>query len=662
MAELRLKASDDHVARIAHERDPLRAVVELIWNAIDAEADTVTVHLKRSQTGAIDEVQVVDDGHGIASAEVEATFGRIGGSWKKLAAKSKNDKRSLHGQLGEGRLRSLALGQRVTWTSHSTGVTGGLEQVTISGSRSERDRFTWVVCPAPAGVRKTGTIFVAHNDRQLSLSALDAKEVVAKLRAHFAPILLNDDKLTITYDGSTLDPKEEIAHDTTTPVTFGEHDEHTASVRIIEWRSGKHHALYFGPDSDHFPFETAGDSIERQFAYSVYVTWEGLTPEELSLLGMQDMANGDAGALWKAVRRTVRDHFTTRRGQKRREQIQSWRDKGIYPYKDEPKTEAEQAERAVFDAVSGTIAAQIPSAKREAQLTLNLLKNALHHEPEKLTTILHEVVSLSEDDRDTLTKLLSETSLPAIIRSANLIASRNKFLAGLQHLLFDEDDSGKVGERDHLHKILEQQLWVFGESYHLMSSERGLTEMLRNHLKLEGLPTTAVAPVRRWDGKSGRTDLHLAAKTREHDQIRHLIVELKAPAVRAGRTEHLQVVDYANTILDTPAFKSERASWDIILMVSDYDDKVRREIIKGHSATGLIYDPEPEPGLPTVRIYVRRWSDVIEENKRRLEFVTDSLEHDPSISEGLQYVREEYQDLLPTALQGEPEEDSQAAS
>lgn len=139
-------------------------------------------------------------------------------------------------------------------------------------------------------------------------------------------------------------------------------------------------------------------------------------------------------------------------------------------------------------------------------------------------------------------------------------------------------------------------------------------------------------------------------------------MELKAPAVRAGRTEHLQFVDHANTILDTPAFKSERASWDIILMVSDHDDKGRHEIIKGHSATDLIYDPEPEPGLPAVRICVRRWSDVIEENKRRLEFIADSLEHEPSNSEGLQYVREEYQDLLPAALQGKPEEDSQAAS
>ena len=69
----------------------------------------------------------------------------------------------------------------------------------------------------------------------------------------------------------------------------------------------------------------------------MYVTWEGLTHEELSLLEIQDIANEDAGALWKAVRRAIRDHFNTRRRQRRREQIQSWRDKGIYPYKDEPK-------------------------------------------------------------------------------------------------------------------------------------------------------------------------------------------------------------------------------------------------------------------------------------------------------------------------------------
>jgi hypothetical protein len=51
-----------------------------------------------------------------------------------------------------------------------------------------------------------------------------------------------------------------------------------------------------------------------------------------------------------------------------------------------------------------------------------------------------------------------------------------------------------------------------------------------------------------------------------------------------------------------------------------------------------------------VRAYVRRWRDVIDENKRRLEFMTNALEHDPSITEGLQYVRSEYEDLLPEEL------------
>src|SRR5260370_39421457 len=111
MSELVLQASDDLVARLAHEGDPVRAVVELVWNAIDGEAHTVTVRLERDAAlEAIVAVAVEDDGHGITSDEVEATFGRIGDSWKKRSERSKNGVRLLHGKLGEGRLRAFALG------------------------------------------------------------------------------------------------------------------------------------------------------------------------------------------------------------------------------------------------------------------------------------------------------------------------------------------------------------------------------------------------------------------------------------------------------------------------------------------------------------------------------------------------------------------------
>jgi DNA mismatch repair ATPase MutL len=73
VGELVLQASDDLVGRIAHENDPVRAVVELVWNCVDGEAANVTVELERDAAEAIGVVRVVDDGHGISSDEVEAT-------------------------------------------------------------------------------------------------------------------------------------------------------------------------------------------------------------------------------------------------------------------------------------------------------------------------------------------------------------------------------------------------------------------------------------------------------------------------------------------------------------------------------------------------------------------------------------------------------------
>jgi hypothetical protein len=649
MAELVLQASDDLVARLAHEADPVRAVVELVWNAIDGEARTVTVKLERDAMDAVSAVRIEDDGHGVSSDEVEATFGRIGDSWKKHSTRTRNGLRAVHGKLGEGRLRAFALGSRVVWASRSINTAGERQDVTITGSRGSRHVFRWDATATASS--ETGTTVTAHNDEQRSLSALEADDALATLQSHFAPVLLNEEALTIRFDGTPLDPAQEILHDTRLDVTFGE-DSHHARLRIIEWRSGKHRALYFGSDEEHFVYEEPGSEIEGQYPYSGYVTWEGLDSERLAVLGLGDLAPEPIDDLWRAVRQTIREHFASRRRERRRDQVQRWKETGVYPYQGEPATEPEQAERAVFDVVSGALVPHISTRRANARLTLALLRDAIRHDPDKLTAILHEVVALSEADRDTLTRLLSETTLAAIIKSANLIASRHKFLAGLEHLLFDPDDSPSVGERDHLHRILERELWIFGEAYHLMSSERGLTELLRTHLRLEGLPAKDALAVTRWDGRTGRVDLHLAAKYQEHDRVRHLIVELKAPGITVGRKELDQVEDYGNAILSGPQFSNSTAHWDLILVATGLHDVAQNRIQGDEFELGRFWGPQPKPGQPRVTAYVRRWREVIDENKRRLDFVTSALEHDPTISEGLDYVREQYADLLPSPLAG----------
>ncbi|MBN9631020.1 MAG: ATP-binding protein [Actinobacteria bacterium] len=654
MRDLPLSAGGDLVTRLARERDPVRAVVELVWNAIDAEAELVRVSLSRTDMGAVESVTVQDNGHGITSDEVQATFGRIGGSWKALATRSKNDRRGLHGKLGEGRLRAFALGSRVTWASESVNAAGDRERVVIEGAKERAEPFSWDAQPSTA--TETGTVVTALNEQDRSLGSLISDMTLTTLTSHFAPVLLNDETLTIIFDGAKREPADAIVDDTTVMATLDSDPDAVVTVRIIEWRTGKHRAVYFGADADRFVVEMSGAELETQAAFSAYVTWGGFDVDAYSELTLGELAPDPAGAVWRATKTAVRDHFASRRRSRRRDQIDEWKNKGVYPYTEEPTTEADKAERAVFDIVSSALVPQIPKRKDGAQLTLNLLRDALRTDPENLALLVSEFVALTEQDREALTKLLRETTLAGVIRAANLVTSRRKFLAGLEHLLFDPDDSKKVGERDHLHKILEHELWIFGEEYHFMNSERGLTQMLRTHLKLEGLPDGNVEPVKRWDGKSGRVDLHVAAKFQEHDRVRHLVVELKAPGVVAGRKERDQVEDYVNVVVSTPAFASERANWDFILVVTDYDELIENSFKSENREVGLVLEPERKPGRPAARAYVRRWSDIIAENKRRLDFVTSSLEFDPSLAEGLAFIREEYAEMIPESLT--PEDDA----
>jgi hypothetical protein len=650
MAELHLQAGDDHVERLAHENDPVRAIVELIWNAVDAEASHVVVALERNEWSAITKTTVTDDGHGISRDELNSTFGRIGGSWKLHATKSKNGKRGLHGKRGEGRLRVFALGSQVEWISTSRDTGGKLYRVVIRGSTAQRHVFPWDASLANGEL--PGTVVTAHNESQKSLGVLEHVSILPVLRSHFAPVLLNNDDLTITYDGAELDPSDEISSSTEVPLPFTDDSgmRHAAKLRIIEWKSGMHRAIYYGKDEEHFLHEESAKDCEPRFRFSAYVTWDRLDDEALSVIGLGDMAGGAVGSLWAAAREGIRDHFANRRRERRREQVIKWKQDKVYPYPDEPKTEAERAERALFDVVSGALSAQISTKKSDAKLALTLLRDAIRHDPGQLTTIIHEVAALNDVDRDTLTRLLRETTLPAIIKAANLVMNRNKFLSGLEHLLFDPVDVDKVGERDHLHRLLERELWIFGEAYHLMNSERGLTEMLRTHLKLEGLPTSGVRPVKRWDGKSGRVDLHLAAKMHQFDRTQHLVVELKAPDVTLGRKELDQIEDYANTVLKNAAFATEKADWDFILVGTDYHDVVENRLPEDAHGTGIFLNPGPKPGRPRVRGYVRRWRDILDENRNRLAFMTNNLEHDPTLEEGLGHIREHYADLLPPEL------------
>ncbi|TDB88430.1 ATP-binding protein [Actinomadura sp. 7K534] len=655
MPELVLSASDDHVQRLAKERDPIRAIIELIWNGIDAEADRVDVNFERDHLDAITRVFVQDWGHGISVDEVEQTFGEIGNSWKSRSKRSKHGKRRLWGSKGEGRLHAFALGDRVEWISVARDSVKKRWRLTIKGDRTDRGRFAYETVEV-SRKEALGTVFIAHNDSQFqAVQRLDSDRARASIAATFAPFLLNNPSVQLNYDGTPINPSEQIADDKTMErVVESEEGSFTYSLRLIEWKAGRHHSIYYGESTDHAIFEHDAKDIEPRYNFSLYVAWPGIG-DSSSEIALGDLAPSPYAELVRDVKSAIREYFTWRRRQDRRDQIEIWKKSGVYPYKEPPQSEAEKVERATFDLISGTLSAHIAQAKASASLTLHLLQNVIRHEPESLLKILHEVLALPPSDREALTELIESTSLSNIIRSTSKVADRGRFLVALDHIIYDTVGSKHVEEKDHLHRMLEKELWVFGEEYNVMRSERGLTEALRTHLRLSGLPTDKVRPVQTPEGKGGRLDLHLAVSKREHGRVRHLVVELKAPGITIDRKELDQVEDYANTIITEPRFRNGSSTWDFILVGSKLGGTARNRVHAEGVRRGLFHDPPVrDEAQPRVQAFVRTWREIIDENRSRLEFFSDALAHDPSLPESLAYLRKAHAKSIPDSLRDDP--------
>jgi hypothetical protein len=91
-----------------------------------------------------------------------------------------------------------------------------------------------------------------------------------------------------------------------------------------------------------------------------------------------------------------------------------------------------------------------------------------------------DVLELPKEKQEELAELLDQTSLSAIIESSKLVADRLTFLKGLEELLLNKESKKELDERSQFHKILEEETWIFGEEFHLTTSDETLTILIKS--------------------------------------------------------------------------------------------------------------------------------------------------------------------------------------
>lgn len=621
---------------------PIQAVAELIWNGLDADATSVNVRLEYGELG-MTKIIVQDNGHGIPYEDAPKLFQRLGGSWKKPGGVTKTKGRMLHGYEGRGRFKVFSLGRVADWQ-----ITYGADsdelhtyKITILGDKIQEIRVTdhEIAHSGNEGVE------IEISELRNDFRSLESQNAIQELTEIFALYLKDYREISIIYEGQQIDPNAVIITTHTADLNEIAQDNisHEAKLEIIEWRSVTTRGLYLCTEQG-FPLTKVTTRFHiGEFNFSAYLKSPFITKlhgeSQLDLAEMNPLLN----QCIEEAQQTIKSYFRDRAAERARMVVEQWKAENIYPYKGEAKSNLEDTERKVFDILAVTASDYIPDFEsappKKKAYDLRMLRTAIQKSPEDLQLIMNEVLDLPKRKQQELASLLREASLSSIISAAKVVADRLKFISGLEQILFDRDNKERLKERSQLHKIIEDNTWLFGEEYNLSVSDQGLTEVLRKHVNLLQDEIIIDKPVKHIDQKRGIIDLMLSRALRRHrsDELEHLVIELKRPNVKIGDKEITQIEKYAISVAADERFrKVNGVSWTFWAISDDVEQYADFRM----DEKGIISSKE------NIIVGVKTWGQIIAENKARLQFFQEKLEHQVDDQLALKHLQDKYKNFL----------------
>ncbi len=644
-----VKVREDHLRRLAAVK-PIAALCELIWNALDADANTVHVRASRNALNHLDRIIVEDDGAGFTIDEARASFGGLGGSWKRHQNRTKGG-RLLHGEQGRGRFRAFALGKKVTWRTRHAHAKGA-RQIMITGHADRLTEFE-VSEGEEVGISHIGTIVEIRDiHRNFRIFNEDAS---GNYIEEFALYLRQYPSVRIEIAGERIDPsrvEKNVADCDLGLIDLADDLSINASLTIIEWTIATNRSLYLC-DQDGFTLWKIKPGIRAPgYNFTAYLKSSHLRElDKEGALQLEEL-EPDLKKILQPAKAKMREYFRNRAAIEAKSLIIQWKEEEVYPYKNDPGNIIEEAERQVFDVVALNVHSLLPDFEEmdavSKRFSFRLLREAIESDPSSLQNILQDVLGLSREKREELAQLLKRTTLEAIINASKIVADRLDFLEGLELLVFHSKSKQELLERRQLHRIVAEHTWIFGEALNLTASDRSLTTVLKKHLELREKDVLDDSPVTRYDGSRGIIDLMLSRvvpqpnpETREH-----LIVELKRPSILIGPKEVQQIESYAFAIAGDERFRDGDVRWTFWAVSNDIEEPVRRRANQKGRPPGLLH--EELDG--SIRIWVKKWGQIIDECKARLRFFQEKLEYQADDESALAYLRRTHEKYLPSAL------------
>ncbi len=656
LKSLNVQVTQEHFDR-SIKGSPREAIKELLWNSCDADAKNIEVSFNYDGFSGIENVSdiyIKDDGHGIAIENIEEYFGKYGCSQKTYSEKSPAG-RIYHGKLGQGRYKSLSVGNFIDWNTVFCDKDGNLLECEIHITSGSRMDISYSDTAEKTDANHTGTTVHIYGilDEKIGLitKMAEPSEMLPDLLATFAPYLLAYTDINIKYNGVAVDPTRQIKSQDEKELIYEEDGKDPIKVRLsaITWKEAQFNKLYICGSSgvvyaeiDYPPLKKTATSI-----YLMGDLFEQMHRENILAMGNAIPAYAYFEDEAKKCARELIGEYEEKDAVT---EIARIKDEGVYPYDGEPEDDVKKAEREVFDVFAVQVNRAVPqlrsSSHQTKKLTYRLMREAINTNPSSIKTILSEVFNLTQQQQDDLAELLTHTSLPDIIDTAKTVSDRLVFLQALEEMVYNDSVGKAIKERTQFHKVLLKELWIFGEKYTLGTSDKSLKNLLLEHIKCLGRDDLIPdIPPEASEDLTRIPDICLFRQVcPSYENYEHLVIELKRPTLTLTKKELDQIEDYAMKVTENPLFDKATTKWRFILLGKDFDSYVINRLKNRTQGDGNLYNSEDG----SVAISVLKWSSIIQDNKFKYQFLKEKLNHqlndDPNFASD--YLRTKHAELF----------------
>lgn len=633
------------VKSILAQYKPEKALAEYIWNGFDAGATKVSVEYEeQNELGAILHITVTDNGKGIPRSLLGNKFKPFHESEKAKDNQDSKHHSLTHGKNGVGRLTFFTFANRAIWTTTYQDGNDFLEY-DIEIESSNLENYTGQNSSLRESKAKEASTKVTFEGiREMSSSYLKVS-VVNYLQQEFGWFLelFKSKGFTIEIDGHRLDYNTQISDRATTQFIH-EPTSTVFDISYIRWRKSlpteysKFYLINNNDDEvwkDTTKLNKQGDGFYHSifvksnyfddFIYDPKQSDEKLT---LSNNGKRPF-NSRSDAEYKFLEEEVTNFLRKKRKpflmQSAAQLVDEYEKTGILPplnseWELARRNELKNLVRELYQIQPKIFSGSSIENKKTFIHLLNALLDSDGRD--QLFEIIDSVVRLDSSEQKDLAELLRSTQLSSVVQTMKLIADRYKTVDALKELVYNKALNGN--ERDHLQKMIDENYWIFGEQYHLLTSteakfEKALQEYTY-HLRGEKKSIKIDHP-----DKQKEMDIFLCRQNKLTSSIENIVVELKSPGIYLGEKEVSQVKKYMNVITSQDQFNGENTTWEFILVGNRFNTS---QFIEGELANARSHG-EQKKGLifrnDKYTIYVRKWSDVFTDFECRHKFLEERL-------------------------------------